>query len=70
MSEKQKISRVEVYWHTVKYRTVVLYALIITAIVFACFYLVFPAVSNTVLQKLSQTFAEPESPASSPIARQ
>jgi hypothetical protein len=70
VSEKPKISRVEVYWHTVKYRTVVLYALIITVIVFACFYLVFPAVSNVVLQKLSQTFAEPESPVNSPIARQ
>ena len=70
MSDKQKISRVEVYWHTVKYRTLVLYAFIITVIIVACFYLVFPAVSNTVLQKLSQTFAEPESPVNSPIARQ
>ena len=30
---KPKVSRVEVYWHTVKYRTVVLYAVVITAIV-------------------------------------
>ena len=50
MSEKQKISRVEVYWHTVKYRTVFLYVVLITAIVFACVYLVFPAASNVVLQ--------------------
>jgi hypothetical protein len=63
VSDKPKISRVEVYWHTVKYRTVFLYGLVITAIVFACVYLVFPAASTAVLQKLNSTFAEPETPA-------
>ena len=70
MSEKPKISRVEVYWHTVKYRTVFLYVVLITAIVLACIYLVFPSASSVVLQKLNQTFAEPETPAVSPAARQ
>ena len=62
MSDKPKISRVEVYWHTVKYRTVFLYGLVITAIVFACVYLVFPAASTAILQKLNSTFAEPATP--------
>ncbi|HTZ73021.1 MAG TPA: hypothetical protein VMB47_03805 [Candidatus Aquilonibacter sp.] len=70
MSEKPKISRVEVYWHTVKYRTVFLYVVLITAIVLACVYLVFPAASNVILQKLSQTFAEPETPVATALARQ
>lgn len=70
MSEKPKVSRVEVYWHTVKYRTVLLYGVLITAIILACIYLVFPSASNVILQKLNQTFAEPETPAASPAARQ
>ncbi len=70
MSEKPKISRVEVYWHTVKYRTVLLYIVLITAIVLACIYLVFPSASTVVLQKLNQTFAEPETPVASAAARQ
>ena len=70
MTEKPKISRVEVYWHTVKYRTVLLYVVLITAIVLACIYLVFPSASSVVLQKLSQAFPQPETPVTSPAARQ
>jgi hypothetical protein len=70
VSDKPKISRVEVYWHTVKYRTVFLYGLAITGIVFACVYLVFPSASSVILQKLNQTFAEPDSPAAAANARQ
>lgn len=53
MTEKPKISRVEVYWHTVKYRTVALYAIVITTIVLTTTYLVFPEVSGNVLRRLS-----------------
>ncbi|HXW56171.1 MAG TPA: hypothetical protein VEJ67_10510 [Candidatus Cybelea sp.] len=53
MSDKEKISRVEVYWHTVRYRTVVLYAIVITAIVLATTYLVFPEVSGNFLDRIS-----------------
>jgi hypothetical protein len=49
LADKQKINRVEVYWHTVKYRTVVLYAVVIISIILASVYLVFPNVSNAVL---------------------
>jgi hypothetical protein len=39
-----KIKRVEVYWHTVTYKTVAIYAVLIAAIVFAALYLINPSV--------------------------
>lgn len=60
VAPKPKISRVEVYWHTVKYRTVILYAVAITAIVLASTYLVFPEVSNKVLSSISDTLGHPD----------
>ncbi|HXW62522.1 MAG TPA: FecR domain-containing protein [Candidatus Acidoferrales bacterium] len=57
---KPKISRVEVYWHTVKYRTVILYAVVITAIVFASTYLVFPDQSSKLLNALSDAIGRPD----------
>jgi hypothetical protein len=39
-----KIKRVEVYWHTVTYKTVAIYAVLLAAIVFAALYLVNPSV--------------------------
>jgi hypothetical protein len=39
-----KIKRVEVYWHTVTYKTVAIYAVLVAAIVFAALYLVNPSV--------------------------
>ena len=39
---KTNVGRVEVYWHTVQYRTVLVFAAVILAIVLASFYLVFP----------------------------
>ena len=38
MPEKPKISRVEVYWHTVRYRTVVLYTVVLSTIVLGAVY--------------------------------
>ena len=57
---KPKISRVEVYWHTVKYRTVILYAVVITAIVFASTYLVFPDQSSRLLNTISDAIGRPD----------
>ncbi|HEY6386941.1 MAG TPA: hypothetical protein VIX91_14790 [Candidatus Acidoferrum sp.] len=37
-----KIKRVEVYWHTVTYKTVAVYAILIAAIIFAALYLIKP----------------------------
>lgn len=67
---KPKVTRVEVYWHTVKYRTVVLYAVVITAIVLAVVYLVFPDFSNGVLRKISNASAGPDSGVANPSSRQ
>ena len=39
---KPKISRVEVYWTTVTYRTVAVYLVLIFAIVMATLYLIYP----------------------------
>ncbi len=39
-----KIKRVEVYWHTVTYKTVALYAVLLAAIIFAALYLINPSV--------------------------
>ena len=55
---KPKVTRVEVYWHTVRYRTVVLYVVAATLIVLAMVYLVFPEFSATVMKRLS-TVGEP-----------
>jgi hypothetical protein len=50
---KPKISRVEVYWHTVKYRTVALYVIVLAAIFFAGTYLVFPDTSASLIKRIS-----------------
>ena len=60
VASKDKISRVEVYWHTVKYRTVILYAVVITAIIFASTYLVFPEQSGKLLNAISNAVGHPE----------
>ena len=52
-TEKQRISSVEVYWHTVRYRTVLLYALALLGIVLGMLYLIFPDASAKVLQRIS-----------------
>lgn len=62
--DKPKISRVEVYWHTVKYRTVVLYAIAVVAIILSLAYLVFPETSGKVLQEMSAFLAPHDSGAS------
>ncbi|MGH9684917.1 MAG: hypothetical protein ACRD4S_15055 [Candidatus Acidiferrales bacterium] len=50
---KPKVSRVEVYWHTVQYRTVVLYVVVILAIALAGTYIAFPGMSAGVIKKIS-----------------
>jgi hypothetical protein len=69
-STKPKVSRVEVYWHTVRYRTVALYVIAIGAIVLASCYIVFPAASAKLLQKLSDAFPAHEPGVANISARQ
>jgi hypothetical protein len=66
---KPKISRVEVYWHTVKYRTVVLYVVVVTAIVLSLVYLVFPDARDKVMAKLNAV-GQPEGAVANITARQ
>ncbi len=70
MSDKQKISRVEVYWHTVKYRTMLLYAILIGTIVLTCAYMIFPEVSASIIHRLSDTLTPRDGGVATPSSRQ
>jgi hypothetical protein len=50
-----KISPVEVYWKTVTYRTVAVYALLIFAVVMATLYLIYPEAYSGAIAKVSQS---------------
>ncbi|MFZ3202157.1 MAG: FecR domain-containing protein [Candidatus Acidiferrales bacterium] len=52
-AEKAKISRVEVYWHTVRYRTVVLYVALVTVIVLAAVCMAFPGFTGNLVRRIS-----------------
>lgn len=67
---KPKIPRVEVYWHNVRYRTVVLFAVVITAIVLSLVYLIFPEASGKLLRRLSSAIGQPDSAVATITARQ
>jgi hypothetical protein len=67
---KPKITRVEVYWHTVKYRTVVLLVLSVIAIIGASVYIVFPEFSAKVMEKVSDVVNPKDNGAASAAARQ
>jgi len=67
---KPKISRVEVYWHTVTYKTVALYVIVIAAIIGSATYLVFPEATANIARHISDTIARPESGVATISARQ
>ncbi|HKS66381.1 MAG TPA: FecR domain-containing protein [Candidatus Acidoferrales bacterium] len=54
MTDRQKNARVEVYWHTVRYRTVVLYTVVLATIALTSTYLVFPDASRSILRRISE----------------
>lgn len=70
VSAAPKVSRVEVYWHTVRYRTVLLYILVITTIVLTGMYLVFPAASASIARRISETILPHDSGVATITARQ
>ena len=55
-----KVHRVEVYWHAVTYKTVVIYIFLIGGIVFGAVYFVFPNVYAYVAKKVSNAVAPRE----------
>jgi hypothetical protein len=67
---KPKVTRVEVYWHTVKYRTVVLFVVVILSIVLASVYLIFPEFSNAVLRKITNPSGATDPGVANPTSRQ
>jgi hypothetical protein len=67
---KPKISRVEVYWHTVTYKTVALYVIVIVAIIGSATYLVFPEATSSLARQISDTIARPDPGVATISARQ
>jgi hypothetical protein len=70
LTEKPKISRVEVYWHTVTYKTVALYVILLSTIALTGVYIVFPEVSASVMRRLSDTLTPHDGGVATPTARQ
>jgi len=58
-----KIKRVEVYWHTVTYKTVAVYAVLIAAIVFAALYLINPNLYTQAYEKFNKSIGSGDSDA-------
>ena len=67
---KPKISRVEVYWHTVTYKTVVLYGLLILGVVFSLTYFVFPEATSAIAKRLSESVTPKDTGVATINARQ
>src|ERR1700684_3230951 len=67
---KPKIQKVEVYWHSVTYKTVVIMVLLLVAIVAGATYLIFPSASGSVLNKIASSLTKPDAPSTTPTARQ
>src|SRR5580692_8576142 len=67
---KPKISRVEVYWHTVTYKTVALYVLLIGTIIGSATYLVFPETSASLIRKITETITPHDTGVATISARQ
>ena len=58
-----KIKRVEVYWHTVTYKTVAVYVILLAAIVFAAVYLINPNLYTAAYDKLNKSIGNGDSEA-------
>jgi len=52
-----KIHRVEVEWHAVTYKTVIIYGLLLAAIILAGMFIAFPSLYSAVTRKLSTAIA-------------
>ena len=49
----EKVKRVEVYWHAVTYKTLIVYGLILGGVIFAAAYFVTPGFYAAVLRKVT-----------------
>jgi hypothetical protein len=67
---RPKIQKVEVYWHSVTYKTVAIYIVILSIILLGAGYLVFPDASGRVIAKITDKLMAPGTPTTSSAARQ
>ncbi|MGD0963001.1 MAG: hypothetical protein ABSA57_03760 [Candidatus Acidiferrales bacterium] len=70
MNAAPKVSRVEVYWHTVTYRTVLVYIFVLLAISLTLTYLFFPRGSTSVLSRISDAISPRDSGVATITAKQ
>src|SRR6202045_3576954 len=68
--QRPKISGVEVYWKTVTYRTVALYAMLILGVVMAILYLIYPESFSGAIAKISRVMGGGTSAGAELSARQ
>ena len=69
-SGKPKISRVEVYWHTVTYKTVALCVLLIIAAILSLSYFAFPDISSKLMKRLNEAVSAHDAGVATINARQ
>jgi hypothetical protein len=67
---KPKIQKVEVYWHTVTYKTIAIYVLIAFVVILGGAYFAFPEKSAGLVKRMSDALMKPSSPGASATARQ
>src|SRR3984893_5791395 len=70
VSDKPKISRVEVYWHTVTYKTMAIYALLIIGVIIAAIYFAFPDLSGKLVKRLDAAVSSHDAGVATITARQ
>ncbi|MFZ0211383.1 MAG: hypothetical protein WBE20_03830 [Candidatus Acidiferrales bacterium] len=68
-ANRQKINKVEVYWHTVTYRTVLVYILAVVVLLTAAGYLVFPDSFAGIVRHVSKALQPKDTSASSSNVR-
>ncbi len=65
-----KIQRVEVYWHTVTYKTLAIYIILIAAIIFSTLYIIVPKWYDFAYRKVSNAITPTDTDAISPTQTQ
>src|SRR5579863_303645 len=70
VSDKPKISRVEVYWHTVTYKTMAIYALLIIGVILGAVYFAFPDLSSKLVKRLDAAVSSHDAGVATITARQ
>ena len=59
-SQHQRVPRVEVYWTTVTYKTVILYVMLGLAVIFGGIYIVKPGLYTAVINRIDRTVSNPD----------